>query len=133
MPYKDPEIRKIKNREAKKLWYQKNKVKHIADAAKYRRDTRRLWMEFKETQECAFCGFSHPAAIDFHHVIRDGTKQSVNLLAQRGSYAKAYEEIKKCIPLCANCHRILHWHEHEEGKAERARQREKNKKSGSHP
>jgi predicted HNH restriction endonuclease len=21
------------------------------------------------------------------------------------------EETKKCIPLCANCHRILHWEE----------------------
>lgn len=133
MPYKDPEVRKIKNREANKRWYLKNKKKHMAGTAKNRRDNRQLWMEFKATQECVFCGFSHPAVIDFHHVIRDETKRSVNHLAQQGSYAKAREEIKKCIPLCANCHRILHWHEHQDGKAARRRQRKKKKKAARRP
>jgi len=111
MPYKDPKIRGIKNAEANKRWYQKNKAKHQAGTAKNRVAYRKLWAEFKETQECMFCGFDHPAALDFHHVIRTD-KKSVSGLVRNGSYARAMQEIiTKCIALCSNCHRILHWQE----------------------
>ena len=133
MPYKDPEVRKRKNSEANKRWYLANKEKHQKTVNKYRRDSRQSWMEFKATQNCSHCGFSHPAVIDFHHVIRDASKQSVNKLAQQGSYTKAREEIKKCIPLCSNCHRILHWCEAQEGKETRRKQRKKKKKLSRHP
>ena len=133
MPYKDPEVRKLKNREANKRWYLENKERHQRSVNKYRRSGRQAWMEFKATQSCSHCGFSHPAVIDFHHVIRDASKQSVNKLAQQGSYTKAREEIKKCIPLCANCHRILHWGEAQEGKEIRRKQRKKKKKLSRHP
>jgi hypothetical protein len=133
MPYKDLAVRREKNKEANKRWYQRNKEKHQKLTAKNRRDYRQLWMEFKATQDCTFCGFSHPAVIDFHHVIRTEPKFSVNKLAQQSSYKKALEEIKKCIPLCANCHRILHWQEQQDGKEDRRKRRKKKKKADGHP
>jgi hypothetical protein len=44
--------------------------------------------------------------------IRATKEGEVSRLAGVGSYKKAYAEIEKCIPLCSNCHRILHWDEH---------------------
>ena len=111
MPYKNPIVRAKKNAEANKRWYQKNKAKHQAGTAKNRKEYRALWIEFKSTQDCFMCGFDHPATIDFHHVIRD-KKLVVSSLVKNGSYSRAMTEvITKCIALCANCHRILHWQE----------------------
>lgn len=92
-------------------WYKRNRESHIANTAKNKRRYREAWTAYKTGLQCEHCGFSHPAVIDFHHVIRDKEKESVNYLISRGRYAAAREEIKKCIPLCANCHRILHWDE----------------------
>lgn len=116
MPYKNPIVRAKKNAEANKRWYEKNRKKHQAGTAKNKRYYRALWAEFKATQDCFMCGFAHPAAIDFHHVIRD-QKRAVNELVKNGSYAKAMEEVRtKCIALCANCHRVLHWEEAQDKK-----------------
>jgi hypothetical protein len=129
MPYKDPKIRAAKNAEANKRWYQKNKVKHKAGTAKNRKDYRALWVEFKETQECFICGFDHPAVIDFHHVIRKD-KLVVSTLVRNGSYSRAMEEVMtKCIALCANCHRVLHWQERIDAKRT-GKMRRKRKKVG---
>ena len=57
-----------------------------------------------------FCGFSHPAVIDFHHPEAKG-ETKVNEYTRSGQWKRAYEEAEKCIPLCANCHRIHHWNE----------------------
>jgi len=131
MPYADPEIAKIKNREYNKRWYEKNRKRHQAGVAKNRDKYRDDWIAFKSTLSCAHCGFSHPAALDFHHVVRDGTKQSVNELVGRRMYNAAREEIKKCIPLCANCHRIHHFDEVKSARMERQARRAKKKKENT--
>ena len=41
------------------------------------------------------------------------------------------EEVNKCIPLCANCHRILHWNE-EVIKKQKRKQKRKLKKAQRH-
>jgi hypothetical protein len=73
---------------------------------------------------CSHCGTTHPSGviIDFHHVDRTD-KQSVHFLVKNYQFAAAMEEIKKCIPLCANCHRILHWEERETYKREKKRKK----------
>lgn len=128
MPYKDLETRKLKQREYSRNWYARNKKQHQAGVAKNKREGRERWIDFKASISCTRCGAQHPAIIDFHHVIRDKDKQSVHKLAAAGSYKKAKKEAeKKCIPLCANCHRILHFEETEINKAERAKKRKPKK------
>lgn len=112
MPYADSEEKRKHDRAYNKKWYAKNKEKVTARVNEKRRENRAKWIEFKSTLSCTHCGFSHPAVIDFHHVVRDGTKLDVNRLIANNSFGRAYKEIEKCIPLCANCHRILHWEEH---------------------
>jgi hypothetical protein len=111
MPYKDDIVRLAYNHTYNLTWYEENKEKHKTNAKAVRKRNRGLWLEFKASLKCAKCGFSHPAAIDFHH-IDSGTKDGeVNRLSGTGSYKKAYAEVEKCIPLCSNCHRIHHWNE----------------------
>ena len=67
---------------------------------------------YKATLSCKNCGFSHPAAIDFHH--RDGKDKRMTIgdIKSKGlSIKSVMKEIAKCDALCANCHRILHYNE----------------------
>ena len=101
--FKDPVVRKAKQKLYSKRYYEKNR-KSTKDKAKDK------WIAYKEKQRCSHCRKKHPAIIDFHHVIKKG-KRSVNHLAvKRSNVAEAIKEAEeKCIPLCSNCHRILHW------------------------
>jgi len=92
-------------------YYRRTKEEHIARAAVSRAKAKERWQQFKSTLSCTKCGESHPASLDFHHVIKEN-KKSVNKLLTNGAYRAAMKEVvEKCIVLCANCHRKLH---HEE-------------------
>jgi hypothetical protein len=107
MPYKNVEDQ----RRSTNSWYQRNKEKHIATTARNKARYREMWLEYKSKQSCTHCGVSHPAIIDFHHVLRKNVKK-VHKLAANGAYKQAVKEAEdKCIALCSNCHRILHWNE----------------------
>jgi predicted HNH restriction endonuclease len=51
------------------------------------------------------------------------TSSRFTILVKNYRFAAAMEEIKKCIPLCSNCHRILHWEERETYKREKKRKK----------
>jgi hypothetical protein len=124
MPFKDIQERVARQKEYSRRWYEKNKVTHQKSIAKKKREKRQEWMDYKASQKCSHCGTQHPAIIDFHHVIRDKAKQSVNKLVNNGRWAAAKREAEtKCIPLCANCHRILHWGEEQKAKEKRRQKR----------
>jgi hypothetical protein len=60
--------------------------------------------------KCSCCSETHPAALDFHHL--DPTKKEGDLrkaLVRGWSEKRILIELAKCIVLCANCHRKLHW------------------------
>jgi hypothetical protein len=120
VPFKDEKVRKAKQREYSRRWYLSNKEATHESVAKRKRRLRGEWFEYKAKQKCSKCGFAHPAAIDFHHVVKQH-KRSVNYLAAKlhNIPAAIREAEEKCIPLCSNCHRILHWQEHEGIKAAR--------------
>lgn len=58
---------------------------------------------------CQICGYSKClVALDFHH-IEETTKEFE--LSQRDltrAWEKIIEEAKKCLLVCANCHREIH-------------------------
>jgi hypothetical protein len=123
VPYKDPEVRKQKLKEYSRKHYETNREAVKARTAGARRGFRKVWDDFKRKQVCIKCGFAHPAAIDFHHVQYHPDNQKLYKLLQNRSFKAALEEVKKCVPLCANCHRIHHY---DERKAlERARRKKK--------
>ena len=94
-----------------KKHYEKNKAYYIARSAENKKKHKEAWTEYKSKQSCALCGENHPATFDFHHVVRGPDNVKINKLVKNSSYKKIYEELKKCIVLCANCHRKLHYEE----------------------
>lgn len=117
MPYKDPVKRKAKHREYSKRWYEGHKKLVLDRNRERKKGHRKAWIKYKSSKSCTKCGISHPAVLDFHHVIREN-KKSVPMLLKHGRYAAAIREAEtKCIPLCSNCHRMLHWGEHKRRQA----------------
>jgi len=122
MPYKDLKKRKQKHKEYSAKYYKDNKEIEKERLKKTKKEKRAEWNAFKRTLSCAYCKFDHPAALDFHHINPKEKDDSVNQFISDGKFTKAYEEVKKCIVLCANCHRIHHYEERLIKKARRSGQ-----------
>jgi len=127
MPYADPEVRRQKHKEYSRRYYEKNREAIIAKTSHSKIEQRKKWTAFKSTLKCINCGYSHPAALDFHHVILGPDNIKVHRLLANQAYERIMEEIKKCVVLCANCHRI---HHHEERLAIRRKRKKKQLKQG---
>ena len=111
MPYKDESVRVAYHKQRSREHYLKNKANIIAANSEYKKRRRKEWNEFKATLACTKCGFSHPAALDFHHEDPNEKEGNLHRLISNGQFTKAFAEIKKCIVLCANCHRAHHHNE----------------------
>lgn len=99
------------NRQKSRDYYAKNVEKHRKDVG----DRKRRWVaeavekiqKVKQLYGCSLCSESDPCCLDFHHL--GDKKDAVSVLAQHGySWETIVEEIKKCLLLCANCHRKVH-------------------------
>ena len=111
MSLKDVTAKKEYHKIQSRKHYEKYKDKIIEANKRNRLMHRKTWDEYKATLFCTKCGFSHVAALDFHHEDPSKKEYNIHKLVGNGRFTKAYEEIKKCIVLCANCHRIHHWDE----------------------
>jgi uncharacterized protein YifE (UPF0438 family) len=112
MPFKDPEVRKRKQAEYSKAYYERNRETVIAKINKNKRANRAWFTAYKKTLSCIECGENHPATLDFHHVEARKSKTKVNDLVSDGhARPRILEEIAKCVVLCSNCHRKHHHNE----------------------
>lgn len=60
--------------------------------------------------KCCICGYGRcPNALEFHHV--EGKKEKPSYVVMRWSWERAKVELEKCILVCANCHREIHYHD----------------------
>jgi hypothetical protein len=94
---------------AKKV-YRRRKCKHCYRETKTAlKKRRRKWIEdYKRERGCTKCGIEDPRVLDFHHV-RDKEFSISEYYHYHFSLEKVKMEIEKCIVICANCHRVLHW------------------------
>jgi len=121
MPYKDPEVRKLKNRGYHKVWYQKYRSAAIHAAVDVKKRTRRAKRRYllkNVGSVCTECDFSEDStAIDFHHIDgRDIGEKNVAELSWTDLKRLVTED--KLVALCANCHRILHSNARKEARKE---------------
>lgn len=92
--------------------YVKNKDSIISSQLEKRRKSQDWVRQFKD--RCKHCGETHPATLDFHHI--EGKEHGISNLVNRTNLTDEIKaliiiEIQKCIVLCSNCHRKLHWNE----------------------
>lgn len=72
-------------------------------------ELKQWFFDYKSKLKCIKCGENpHPAAMDFHHPNHDNEK-GIYRLKIRSDRTELLKELSKCVPVCANCHRIIHW------------------------
>jgi hypothetical protein len=110
MPHKDPAKRKAYMKKWNAEFYKKNAATEYT-RIKVRRTKIRDWLdEYKSKLVCSKCGERHPACLDFHHKNSKTKDFSVgNVSAWGWGKEKILREIEKCIVLCSNCHRKVHF------------------------
>ena len=93
----------------KKAWYQENideqRSKNRARAANRRARHKELLQPFA----CTCCGDPDDTVIQWHHV--EEQEKDFEILGGKGTGVSEelwWNEVLKCIPLCANCHVKLH-------------------------
>ncbi len=81
-----------------------------------RKAKRRRWLDFwKLHKGCFVCGYSEYAvALDFHH--HDVESKSFEIAeGLQSNLKRLMGEVRKCLVVCSNCHRVLHMKEKESG------------------
>jgi hypothetical protein len=77
--------------------------------------SKRRKKEFAVSQfggECQLCGYNKClGALDFYHIDRNSKEINPVHTIYNWSWDRAKIELEKCILLCANCHRELHYTE----------------------
>ena len=72
-------------------------------------DRKDLLNEYKKEHPCIKCGETRFYTLDFHHVDPLTKTGTVARLAVESSGQRMWEEVEKCVVLCANCHREFHY------------------------
>lgn len=77
---------------------------------KRRKKLKELAIEYKGNK-CEICGYDKCVeALEFHHL--DPSKKEFNIsIANVKSWNNIKNELDKCILVCANCHREIHFNE----------------------
>lgn len=101
-----------------RAWYQNNKhrsdykAKNRATSTRIRKERNLWWNEYRQTLKCFNCSESDYRCLDFHHLDPNQKDKEVTTMVHRCfSKEKILAEAAKCICLCSNCHRKLHWDE----------------------
>ena len=60
--------------------------------------------------KCIRCGYDKCiSALEFHHINPSEKDFGIGQYGSSKSFEKMKQEVDKCILLCCNCHRELHW------------------------
>ena len=92
------EYRKTVHKSKLKEWGEKCRLKAIQE-----------FIDYKSKLKCSKCDESHISCLEFHHL--DPSKKEGLISKMRSSRKKLKIELEKCIVLCSNCHRKLHYEE----------------------
>lgn len=114
-----------KNKSQRKRHSQCKECRRKADNQRYKEDEKRkeavkevhrnqvkilrnFVQSIKKSSKCAICGDDRWYVLDFHHL--SDKKFTISQKIQEGcSINTLKEEIAKCIVVCANCHREIHY------------------------
>src|SRR5574341_772823 len=116
------EEQKVKIREKARQKYYEHREERKEQMRKYSKQNKGYFshhqkVEYKKKKElavsflggkCTRCGVTFPSCCyDFHH--KNPTEKEYNVSCLfRWDWDKIEKELKKCILLCSNCHKIVH-------------------------
>jgi hypothetical protein len=90
--------------------YIDNKQYYIDKSKEFRQAKSRFINDIKNNSKCQNCEESHISCLDFHHT--QDFKKDYEIGNMRSfSEENILKEIDKCIILCSNCHRKVHYEE----------------------
>lgn len=84
-----------------------NRIATCKNCLKQKRKNIYDFIQSHKVEGCICCGEKDVACLDFHH-IKDKYEQLSHMLSH--SKDTISNEIDKCVVLCANCHRKLHFY-----------------------
>lgn len=64
--------------------------------------------DYKSKHPCP-CGENHPACLDLHHNSEEKDLCVSDAIKHGWSFDRIKTEMDKCVVLCSNCHRKIHW------------------------
>jgi DNA-binding CsgD family transcriptional regulator/transcription elongation factor Elf1 len=97
-------IEKVRKNKLSDAEVKKNKVKHVIH---WRIKAKKLLVEYKGG-ECERCGYNKCIdALEFHH--KNKNEKDFSISGKSWSFEKLKNEVDKCILVCANCHREIHF------------------------
>lgn len=97
-------------KEYSKYHYNTNKQTYFKKNYKYHKKKIEFINRYKQMCGCKLCGEKRYWVLDFHHQSKN-KEFHVTSDGRSYSFDKVKEEIRKCIVLCSNCHRDLHYKE----------------------
>lgn len=101
--------------EIRRLYYlgikdtDKYKQKNRLGVKKARQKIRDYINTIKQNQKCLYCQESDIRCLDFHHNDPNIKTEAVSKMIRTASLLNVQKEIEKCIIVCANCHRKIHF------------------------
>ena len=108
-PRKKFSVEKLRVRQRRAfVKYYKKHSKRVFENKKRSRIKKKMELMEVLGGRCCRCGYNRCfSALEFHHNVGDKDGDIAHIIKNR-SRRKALKEIKKCILLCANCHREVH-------------------------
>ena len=89
-------------------YYRDNKEKMQSQSLNWKKIQKEKINEYKDSINCSKCGENRNWLLDFHHL--DPSKKDFQISqGESKGWDKVQKEIKKCVPLCSNCHRDFHY------------------------
>jgi hypothetical protein len=91
--------------------YRRHKCRSCYRATKNKlRKNNRDWLtDYKKKSKCDKCGINDYRVLEFHHLNIVEKDFAISWAYNNIGLEKIKKEIEKCVILCANCHRIIHW------------------------
>lgn len=98
-------------KEYRKQHYEVNKQKYLQKTSLYSQNFKEWFLEIKKTLSCKKCGENRHWVLDFHHTNPAEKDTEISNLLRYNNKQRILSELDKCIVLCANCHRDIHYQE----------------------
>ena len=92
--------------EHRRAHYRANRERLIADTTARNKATVARRKELLREFPCRACGSHEPDVIQWHHY--DPSTKEFEIFRTAWPEEKWWDEVLKCVPLCANCHLKIH-------------------------